>query len=99
MPRARTSRQQCSPSRRFGARLTENPRRKLLWYLRGSSMWSRNSRGALSSFSRLAAAIAIAGLAAGCFQPLYGDRTVTGGSALRTALAAVDVAQIDAANG
>jgi len=48
---------------------------------------------------RLATAMTLAGLAAACFQPLYGERTVTGGSALRDALAAVDIPQIDAPKG
>jgi len=43
--------------------------------------------------------MAIAGLTAACLQPLYGDRTTTGSPALRTALAAVDVLQIEAPNG
>jgi LPS-assembly lipoprotein len=30
----------------------------------------------------------------GCFQPLYGERSVDGGASLRTAMAAVDVKQI-----
>ena len=42
----------------------------------------------------LVAALAV--LLAGCFQPLYGDRTLVGGSNLRSALAAVEVAQIEA---
>jgi LPS-assembly lipoprotein len=60
-------------------------------------MWSPEN-----SFSRLcraAAALAIAALTAGCFQPLYGERTVGGGSILRDQLAAVDVLQISAPKG
>jgi LPS-assembly lipoprotein len=60
-------------------------------------MWSPES-----SFSRLcrgAAALAIAVLTAGCFQPLYGERTVGGGPILRDQLAAVDVLQIPAPKG
>jgi LPS-assembly lipoprotein len=42
-------------------------------------------------------ALAIAGLTAGCFQPLYGEHTpTTGGSILREQLSAVDVLQIEA---
>jgi len=44
-------------------------------------------------------ALMLASLTAACFQPLYGERTVTGGSALRDSLAAVDVAQIEAPKG
>jgi LPS-assembly lipoprotein len=58
-------------------------------------MWWRD-RAALPGLIRLAVAIAIAGTAAACFQPLYGERTLAGGSPLRDVLAAVDVAQIDA---
>jgi LPS-assembly lipoprotein len=48
--------------------------------------------------ARLAAVLALAGLTAGCFQPLYGDHSV-GGPALTDKLAAVEVAPIDAPNG
>ncbi|EJW12645.1 hypothetical protein A33M_1796 [Rhodovulum sp. PH10] len=48
---------------------------------------------------RAAAALAVAGLLAGCFQPLYGNRTLDGGPALNTALSGIDIAQIPAANG
>jgi LPS-assembly lipoprotein len=45
---------------------------------------------------RAAAALAIAALAAGCFQPLYGEQSPTGGPVLRDPLSAVDVLQIAA---
>jgi LPS-assembly lipoprotein len=60
-------------------------------------MWLRDP--ALHRSIRLAAALMMAALAAACFQPLYGERAVGGGSAVRDALAAVDVAQIDAPKG
>ena len=44
---------------------------------------------------RLAIAIATAALAAGCFQPLYGERSLTGSPALRESLSAVDVQPVD----
>ena len=53
-------------------------------------------RSALRSLARLGAAALLAGLTAACFQPLYGERTLSGGPGLRTVLAAVEVAQIDA---
>ena len=62
-------------------------------------MWSHESRAALGRALRLAAAIAAAGLTAACFQPLYGDRSVTGGPDLRARLAAIDVMQIPAPQG
>jgi LPS-assembly lipoprotein len=49
---------------------------------------------------RWAAILAIAALTAACFQPLYGERSPgEPGPTVRTALAAVDVEQIDAPNG
>jgi LPS-assembly lipoprotein len=48
---------------------------------------------------RTAAALSIAALAAGCFQPLYGEQSVTGGPVLRDQLSAVDVLQIEALKG
>jgi len=47
----------------------------------------------------LAAALALAALAGGCFQALYGERSPTGGPVLRDQLSAVDVLQIEAAKG
>jgi LPS-assembly lipoprotein len=41
----------------------------------------------------------IAALAGGCFQPLYGDQSPTGGPVLRDQLSAVDVLQIQAPKG
>jgi LPS-assembly lipoprotein len=38
-------------------------------------------------------------LAAGCFQPLYAERTLTGEPSLRAAFKGIDVAQIDAPGG
>jgi LPS-assembly lipoprotein len=58
-------------------------------------MWWRD-RTALPRRIRLAVAMAIAGTAAACFQPLYGERTLVGGAPLRDAMAAVEVPQIDA---
>ena len=55
--------------------------------------------GAVRRWLRNGAALALAGLLAGCFQPLYGDRTGTGDASLRAALSSVDVKQIPAANG
>ena len=48
---------------------------------------------------RSAAALAVAALAGGCFQPLYGERSPTGEPALRDQLSAVDVLQIEAPKG
>jgi LPS-assembly lipoprotein len=48
---------------------------------------------------RAAAALAIAALAGGCFQPLYGEQSPMGGPVLRDQLSAVDIVQIEAPKG
>ncbi len=60
--------------------------------------WSEHS-AAIGRFTRLGLALAAAGLVAGCFQPLYGDRSLAGGSDMRSKLSAVDVSPIDAPSG
>ncbi|MGA2124512.1 MAG: LPS assembly lipoprotein LptE [Xanthobacteraceae bacterium] len=62
-------------------------------------MWSHESGAALGRAGRWLVAVAVAAMMAGCFQPLYGERTETGGSELRQKLAAVDVVQIAAPQG
>lgn len=57
-------------------------------------MWWR--RG---NFLRAVVGLALAALAGGCFQPLYGERSPTGGPVLRDQLSAVDILQIDAPKG
>jgi LPS-assembly lipoprotein len=47
----------------------------------------------------LAGVACLGGLTAGCFQPLYGDVSITGSPAIGPALAAVDIAQIPAPAG
>ena len=44
---------------------------------------------------RLAAAMLLAVAGGGCFQPLYGDRSLTGGPSVRDAMRDVEVATID----
>ncbi len=61
-------------------------------------MWWHDT--AIGRLPRLAAALAVAALAGGCFQPLYGERSPTGGGpVLRDQLSAVDVLQIEAPKG
>ena len=62
-------------------------------------MWWHDNRAKLRRFGRLAAVCAVAALAAGCFQPMYGQRSPTGGPGLTATLSGVDVAQIDAPKG
>ncbi len=59
----------------------------------------RGKRG-IGRFVALGLAFASAGLTAGCFQPLYGTATGTNGNtSVPSALASVDIEQIDAPNG
>jgi LPS-assembly lipoprotein len=60
-------------------------------------MWWHDT--AIGRLPRLLAALAVAALAGGCFQPLYGERSPTGGPVLRDQLSAVDVLQIEAPKG
>jgi LPS-assembly lipoprotein len=48
--------------------------------------------------TRLLLALTLAGLTAGCFQPLYGDKTA-GGAGLGDKLSAVEIAPINSPNG
>jgi DNA polymerase-3 subunit delta len=66
-----------------------------MWWHNGVA-GSRLRRGAIV---RAVAALAIAALVGGCFQPVYGDRSPTGGPVLRDQLSAVDVLQIEAPKG
>jgi LPS-assembly lipoprotein len=62
-------------------------------------MWWPEQRSAGKGFARLAAILGLAACAGGCFQPLYADKSVDGGTSLRNALAAIDVKQITAIKG
>jgi LPS-assembly lipoprotein len=62
-------------------------------------MWWREHAAPVWRLIRPALALAVAGLLAACFQPLYAERPQTGGPSLRGALAAVDVEQIDVPRG
>jgi LPS-assembly lipoprotein len=60
-------------------------------------MWWR--KGQWQRVARAAAALAFAGLAAACFQPLYGELSPTGAPLMREQLSAVNVEQISAPKG
>jgi len=62
-------------------------------------MWWHELGPPVRRFLHLAIVFATAGMTAACFQPLYGDHTVTGESSLKNALKSVDVQQISAQNG
>src|SRR5436190_880118 len=62
-------------------------------------MWWPEKSARLRPVLRLAVAMAAAGLLAGCFQPLYADRSASGGSNLHARLSAVEVLPVDAPAG
>src|SRR5436190_18023217 len=60
-------------------------------------MWSHDP--VLLRLTRAAAVLALALLLGGCFQPLYGEHSLTGQPVLREQLSAVEVLQIEAPKG
>ncbi|HTT46949.1 MAG TPA: LPS assembly lipoprotein LptE [Pseudolabrys sp.] len=58
-------------------------------------MWWRE----IPRLSRLPLVLALAGMTAGCFQPLYGEKTVDGGPGIVDKLSSVDVVPVNAPNG
>ena len=62
-------------------------------------MWWHRHRNAAGRWAGLAMALAAAGLLAGCFQPLYGEKSLTGGPGVRERMSSVDVGNIPAPNG
>jgi len=62
-------------------------------------MWSPERRARFRQPARLAGALALTILLAGCFEPLYGERSLAGGPGLKARMGAVDVMTIDVPNG
>ena len=62
-------------------------------------MWWPKPRSTVSRFAPLATALALAGLLGGCFEPLYGEKTLSGGPGLNQRLRAVTIVPIRAASG
>jgi len=62
-------------------------------------MWWGNRTAALGRAFRLGLALALAGLTAACFQPLYADRPTGEEGGLRSALNGIEIDQIDAPKG
>src|SRR5262245_14891813 len=61
-------------------------------------MWWSRDQG-IRRFIRLGVVLAVAGLLAGCFEPLYGDRSIGGGPGIRDKLSSVDVLPIEVPQG
>ena len=62
-------------------------------------MWWPENRALFWRAARVAAVFVAAGLTAACFQPLYGERSLSGGPGLRDRLGGVEVLLIDTASG
>jgi LPS-assembly lipoprotein len=62
-------------------------------------MWWLERRAAMIRPARLAGALALAALLGGCFEPLYGERSLVGGPGLKARMAAVDIVIPDVPNG
>ena len=62
-------------------------------------MWWPKPRLTVSRFAPLATALALAGLLAGCFEPMYGEKTLAGGPGLSQRLRTVAIDPIKAASG
>jgi LPS-assembly lipoprotein len=62
-------------------------------------MWWHDHRPTVARCAGLAAALALGTLVAGCFEPLYGERTLAGGPGLRQRLSSVSIDPIPAPSG
>ena len=62
-------------------------------------MWWPEHRAAIARWARPALALALAVSLAGCFEPLYGQRTLGGGEGVMQRLSSVEVAPIPAPSG
>jgi LPS-assembly lipoprotein len=60
---------------------------------------SWHERSAVARVASLVSTLALAGLLSGCFEPLYGERTLSGGPGLRARMNAVEVPPIRVPNG
>jgi LPS-assembly lipoprotein len=76
-----------------------------MWWRSGAQTSQRSFRDGeprndVSAFlNRLFAVLLLSCLTAGCFQPLYGERTLAGDSSLQQRLASVEIVPITAPNG
>lgn len=63
----------------------------------GRGDWGLSRPLTMRKILRASAILAAAALLAGCFQPLYGDRSISGSPKLREALSGVEIVEIRAA--
>ncbi len=62
-------------------------------------MWWPDKALEFRRFGRIAFAFGLAGLCAGCFQPLYGSTSPISGASVKDKLAGVDIQPVEAPNG
>jgi len=62
-------------------------------------MWWPKPRPTVSRFAALATALALAGLLGGCFEPMYGEKTLAGGPGLNQRFRSIAIEPIRAASG
>src|SRR5882757_8049077 len=62
-------------------------------------MWWLEPRSTISRCATGAVLLALAGLLGGCFEPLYGERSLAGGPGLRTRLSSIAIDPIRAVSG
>jgi LPS-assembly lipoprotein len=62
-------------------------------------MWWLEPRSTVCRLAHLAIPLVLAALLSGCFEPMYGEKTLAGGPGLRTRLASVAVDPIRAPSG
>ncbi|MEA2982396.1 MAG: LPS-assembly lipoprotein [Alphaproteobacteria bacterium] len=62
-------------------------------------MWWHERRSTVARFAGPALALALGSLVAGCFEPLYGEKTLAGGPGLRQRLSSVAIDPIQAPSG
>src|SRR5665213_3675429 len=62
-------------------------------------MWWLEPRSTVCRLARLAIPLALATLLSGCFEPLYGEKTLAGGPGLRTRLGSIAIVPIRAPSG
>ena len=62
-------------------------------------MWWHDHRSTVARFAGPALALALGSLVAGCFEPLYGEKTLAGGPGLRERMSSVSIEPIRAPTG
>ena len=70
-----------------------------MWWPNHGFRLSLRSAGMTGKTTRMLAVLALGGMTTGCFQPLYGEKTVAGGPVVADKLSSVEVPPIDAPNG